>query len=98
MGLGQQWARAAVEVCARLLARANEVSVLWVPAYSGIQGNEKAKEYAKEAASGHQHRVSDDLRWEASLSHVGRVATETRSTAIAQWISSHVRPERRYRP
>ena len=51
-----------------------------------------------EAAGSRRHSASDELRWEASLSHLSRVATENRSKATAQWVSAHVRPERRYSP
>ena len=61
-------------------------------------GNEAADQYAREAALGHQHSAADGLRWEASLWHLGRVATETRTSATARWITSHVMPERRQRP
>lgn len=54
--------------------------------------------YTKEAAGGRQFGVDDGLRREASLSHLARIATERRSRATAQWVSEHVRPERRYRP
>ena len=42
--------------------------------------------------------MSDEYRWEASLSHLSRVATENRSRATARWVASHARPERRHRP
>ena len=61
-------------------------------------GKQDANQFAKEAASGLQHSVPDEQRWEASVSHFSRVITENRSRATAQWISSHIRPERRYRP
>ena len=57
-----------------------------------------ADQYSREVANGQQHGVPDGPRWEASLSHLSRAATETRSGATAQWISEHVRPERWYRP
>ena len=99
VGPGQCWARAAIEVCSRLIARGNEVSVFRVPARSGIVGNEMADQLAKEAAGGQQqHSVQDELRWEASLSHLSRVITGNLLKATAQWVASHVRPERRYRP
>ena len=97
IGPGQQWARAAIEVCSQLVQRGNEVTVQWVPAHVGIEGNEVADRFAKEAAEGRQHSVEDRLRWEASLSHLSRVVTE-RSAATAQWIREHVQPERRYLP
>ena len=63
------------------------------------QGNEVADQYAREAASGHQRRdsIPGNLRWEASLSHLGRAAMEARTRATAQWASSRVRPEQRHR-
>ena len=83
IGPGQQWARAAIEVCSRLVQRGNEVPARWVPAHVGIEGNEVADRFAKEAAYGRQHNVEDKLRWEASLSHLTRVVTERRSSATA---------------
>ena len=83
LGPGQQWARAAVEVCSRIVSRQNEVSVLWVPAHAGVEGNERADQISKEATSGRQHDVPEELRWEASLSHLSRVTTENWSEATA---------------
>lgn len=42
LGPGQQWARAAIEVCSCIMSKDNEVTILWVPAHSGIEGNEEA--------------------------------------------------------
>ena len=42
--------------------------------------------------------LPDELRWEASLSHMSRSATEARSRATAGWITDHVGARRRYRP
>ena len=42
--------------------------------------------------------MPDEYSWEASLSHLSRVATEAREGASGQWISDHVRPERCYSP
>ena len=35
---------------------------------------------------------------ENPLAHMTRVATETRSKAMTDWITEHMRPRRRYRP
>ena len=42
--------------------------------------------------------VPDGYRDEAPLSHMSRVAIEARSRETAEWISEHVRAERRYGP
>ena len=98
VGPGQHLARPTIEVCSRIVSRDNEVTVLWVPAHVGIAGNQEADMLAKEAAEGRIHEVLDEYRWEASLSHLSRVVTENYPRATAQWVASHVRPERRYRP
>lgn len=95
-GPGQRWARAAIEVCAQVTAQGNEVTARWVPSHIGIQGNEMADRFAKEAAGGRQYEVNEDLKKEASLSHLTWVATENHRKATAQWISEHVLPERRH--
>ena len=55
------------------MARGSEVTIRWVPARHGVIGNEKADEYAREAARGIRPdsltAVPDELRWETSLSH-----------------------------
>ena len=98
LGLGQCWARAIVEVASRLVASGNEVAIYWVPAHAGVTGNEKADEMAKEAARSRRFDVQDEVRWQASLPHLSRRATESRARATSQRIRDHVRPERGYRP
>ena len=80
-GPGQRFAIAAMEVCPRLLARENEVTIRWVPAHRGIPDNERADEFAQAAPEGGDPdgAVPDQYRWETSLSHMTRVATEARS-------------------
>ena len=48
---------------------------------------------AKEAAGGQTNDVPDQIRWQASLPHLSRWATERRSKAAASWIRDHVRPD-----
>ena len=79
---------ATIEVSDRLRARSNEVTIRWVPAHQGTPGNEKADEYAKTAADP-EGAVPDDYRWETSLTHMTRVATEARTRSTAQWIADH---------
>ena len=52
----------------------------------GALGNEAADKYAKAAAESKSPdgAVPDDYRWETSLSHIARVATEARSRTAAQ--------------
>ena len=67
---------------------------------AGVAGNEFADSLAKEAAEGpgHHQGVPDAIRWRVSLPHLTRRATEERSRDTAQWATTHVRLERRYRP
>ena len=90
-----------MEVHGRVIAWHNEVTICWVPANNGIPDNEKADEFAKAAASRaapcSDDDILDELRWEASLSHMIRSATEARTCASAEWVASHVRSQCRYR-
>ena len=92
LGPGQQWARAIIEVATRLMASSNEVRILWVPAHSGIRGNEVADSFAKEAAENRTHDVPDEIRWQTSLPHLSRRATEGRARATSQWVRDLSRP------
>ena len=100
LGTGQRFAVAAIEVCSQVLARDSEVTIRWVPAHSEASGNEVADKYAKAAAIGSAlgEEVLGGYREETSVSHITRAATETRSRETTEWISGHVRAERRYRP
>ena len=103
LGPVQRFAFATMEVCDRARACDNEVTIRWVPTHSGVAGNEQADSYAKGAARrsapyNDDYDVPDELLTEASLSHMSRSATKARSRTSAEWIASHVRSGRRYRP
>ena len=91
---------AAIEVGTRITARDNSVTIRWVPAHSGAEGNEVADDYAKSAATGSSpvEAIPEGYAGETSLSHMTKVATEARSKETAEWIRAHAQPERRYRP
>ena len=91
---------ASIEVERRIAAAGNMVTIRWVPAHAGAEGNEVADRYAKDAATGRApgETLPEGYAGETSLAHMTRVATEARSRAEKDWIREHVRPERRYRP
>ena len=101
IGPGQGFAIAVIEACTKIISRNNEVAIRWVPAHQGVPGNEMADEYAKAAAEGGQPDgdIPDEYKWETSLSHMTRVATEGRCRTAAQWIADRLgNPRRKYRP
>ena len=55
-GPGQRFGVAAIEVGSRLAVAGNEVTIRWVPAHSGAEGNEVADRFAKDAATGETPR------------------------------------------
>ena len=74
-----------MEVCTRVLARDNKVTIRWVPAHHGVPGSEIADEYAKTAAEGSPPRdeVPDEYnRWETSLSNMTKAAAEARPVLL----------------
>ena len=97
LGPGQRFAVAAIEVCSRIITNDNSVTIRWVPTHSGATGNEVADRYAKSAATREEtvEAIPEGYETETSLSHMTRVATEARSKETTEWITAHVRPERR---
>ena len=98
----QRFAVAAIEVCDRIHARGDQVTIRWVPSHVGVEGNEIADRYAKAAAGQsapcQDEATPDELLDVASLSYMTRTATEARSRATVERITDHGRAERRYRP
>lgn len=75
--------------CRTLLARLNnlhyKITLLWVPAHYGIDGNEKADELAKLASSEDMAIVSSDaLNWSSHLSQIKNAYAEKWQTRWSQ--------------
>ena len=97
-GPGQALAIRSIETARAIAARGNSVTIRWTPSHAGIPGNERADKTAKRAAEGREEEADHEYLREASLSHLTRVTTETRSGATAAWIRDHCGRRRRYRP
>ena len=99
LGATQHCARACIEVGSRFVAAGSEIGISWVPAHSEVEGNEIADDIAKKAAEGSlPYKVLDGVRWQASPPHLSRRDSEGRAGQTPEWVASHGRPERRYRP
>ena len=89
-GPGQRFGVAAIEVETRLEAAGNTVTIRWVPAHAGAEGNEVADQYAKDAATGRAPReLPEGYAEETSLAHMTRVTTEAIYNATTDWIMRH---------
>ena len=91
-------ARAVIESVDSLTMRSNAPTIRWTPAHVGFEGNEQADRMAKAAAEGRGEMAELAYLREASLSHLTRKTTETRSEATSEWIQGHVGQRRRCRP
>lgn len=98
LGPRQALARAIIRTYESLQERGCSVDLRWTPAHKGVIGDEVAGGCAKAGAESTAYACSREYLAEASASYLARRATERRSQAIRDWISSHVGPERRYRP
>ena len=65
------------------LKASNNVQILWVPAHSGAEGNEVADGMAKEAAESTRNAIPDEIKWQTSLPHLSRRATENKARAAS---------------
>ena len=71
--------RAIIEVCKRLTTRGSSVTLRWTSAHNGVEGNEVADDYAKEAAGNAWDVVDRRYLWEASLAQLARKTAEARA-------------------
>ena len=98
IGPGQTFANAFVEVAERLVTRGRSTSLRWARAHKVAEGNEMADAFAKAAAVDASGSVEQQLLRQASPPHLTRATTEARAQGTRDWVSSHVRSSRRYRP
>ena len=97
-GPGQTLAIRAIASTEAIVMRGNMVTIRWVASHAGITGNELADRTAKLAAEGRMEEAGQEYLREASLSHLTRTTTETRTNATVAWIRDHCGRRRRYRP
>ena len=74
------------------------MTIGWVPAHLGAEGNEQADALAMRAAEGGEDRAEPAFILEASLAHLTRKVTEARSNATNRWIRDHSGRRSRYHP
>ena len=83
-GAGQTLAVDAIITTEAIADRGNTLTLRWIPSHSGIVGNERADKAAKRAAERKEGEANTEYLREASLSHLTRVTTETRTMATAE--------------
>ena len=72
-GPGQEIAIRIIEVAERITTQGNTVTVRWTPAHEGVEGNEKADEAAKDAAT---RMPTGSLRGRHSVAFLRRKISE----------------------
>ena len=70
---------ATIEVAEGLVGKGCSITLRWTPAHKGVEGNEVADSFAKEAARGACDSVGRRILRQASLSRLTRVTTEARA-------------------
>ena len=77
----------------RIRSRDNEVTTLWIPAHSGIEGSEEADGLAEVTVDGQTADVPDEVRWEVSLLHPShRAAVAPTANSLRMQARLRLRP------
>ena len=74
----------AIATAEEITRRGNILTLRWTPSHEGVIGNEQMNLGAKAAEEGERDTTDRDYLKPASLSHLTRVTTETRTSATSE--------------
>jgi ribonuclease HI len=98
IGPGHTWASAIIRNTDEIRRQNIQVGFRWVPGHAGIQGNETADTFAKDAAEpqNEEELPSEEDRC-TSLSHLRRCTTDAKWKRSGEWFSHTCRSKKYYR-
>jgi ribonuclease HI len=98
IGPGQMWAMAIIENTRIISQSGIKLEYRWVPGHSGIDGNETADAYAKDAAiPENEEALPSQVDRFTSLSHISRKTTEKKWKQANEWFHLKCRSNKYYR-
>jgi ribonuclease HI len=97
-GPGQTWASAIIQNSNEILSQNIQLEYRWVPRHAGIEGNETADQFAKDAAvpENEEELPSEEDRC-TSLSHLRRCTTDAKWKPSDEWFVRKCRSRKYYR-